>query len=63
MASTFEDVPMTATAEEFFKPGRISVETKLATTTTTAKAIIAKEALERAENSERLRAMRLAQSR
>jgi hypothetical protein len=53
---------MTATTDDFFKPGRISLESKLATTTTTAKAIIAKEAMERAEKSERLRAMRLAQS-
>jgi hypothetical protein len=51
---------MTISAETFFKPERVSAEDKLALTTKTAKNILAREAAERAEKNERLRALRLA---
>lgn len=53
---------MTISADEFFKPERVSMEAKVAATTLTAKAIISAEAAERAAKNERLRALRLAQS-
>ncbi len=53
---------MTISAETFFKPERVSAEDKLALTTLTAKNILAREAAERADKNERLRALRLAQA-
>jgi hypothetical protein len=54
---------MAISAETFFKPERVSAEEKLALTTITAKGILEREAAERAEKNERLRALRLAQAR
>jgi hypothetical protein len=53
---------MSISADAFFKPGRVSTEEKLALTTMTAKAILEKEAVERFEKNERLRALRLSQA-
>jgi hypothetical protein len=53
---------MTISAETFFKPEHASAEDKLALTTLTAKNILEREAVGRAEKNERLRALRLAQS-
>jgi hypothetical protein len=53
---------MTISAETLFKPERVSAEDKLTLTTLTAKNILEREAAERADKNERLRALRLAQS-
>lgn len=59
--ANFREGTMTISAETFFKPERVSAEDKLALTTLTAKNILEREAAERAEKNERLRALRLAQ--
>jgi hypothetical protein len=60
--ANFREGTMTISAETLFKPERVSAEDTLALTTLTAKNILAREAAERAEKNERLRALRLAQS-
>ncbi|WP_132960136.1 hypothetical protein [Rhizobium sp. BK251] len=51
---------MTATQENFFKPGSTAAEAKAAQTTSTAQEIISAEAQARDLKTKRLRALRLA---
>jgi hypothetical protein len=60
--ANLQDGTMTISAETLFKPERVSAEDKLTLTTLTAKNILEREAAERADKNERLRALRLAQS-
>jgi hypothetical protein len=53
---------MTISAETFFKPERVSAEDELTLTTLTANNMLEREAAERADKNDRLRALRLAQS-
>lgn len=53
---------MKASKDNFFKPGRVSTQTKAHTTDTASKEILAAEAAQRAKKTERLRLMRLAQT-
>lgn len=53
---------MTATAEAFFKPERISPEVRLMNTNDTVKSMLAAEAAARAAKTEKLRVLRLAHS-
>lgn len=50
---------MTATKEEFFNPAKLSSRDKAAATDHTARAIIAAEASQREQKTERLRQLRL----
>ena len=52
---------MKATKENFFKPGRVSTQTKAHTTDSASREILAAEAAQRAKKTERLRLARLAQ--
>lgn len=52
---------MTATRDQFFKPGRISAEAKIAQTNVVVRDILNAEISERAKKTERLRALRVAQ--
>jgi hypothetical protein len=52
---------MTATKEDFFKPGKMSAQDKASAIDHVARQIIAKEAAQRALKTERLRALREAQ--
>ncbi|RFZ83587.1 hypothetical protein D0Y60_21505 [Shinella sp. WSJ-2] len=51
---------MTATKQNFFKPTKVSAETKAADTNAAARGIVAQEANAREKKTERLRALRLA---
>lgn len=53
---------MTATADEFFKPGRVSPEVRLANTNDTVKSMLAAETAARLAKTEKLRALRLARA-
>ncbi|TNB49178.1 hypothetical protein FF124_04075 [Martelella lutilitoris] len=50
---------MTATKDEFFKPGRLSASDKASITDRTARAILAEEATQLQSKTERLRRLRL----
>ncbi|WP_180898428.1 hypothetical protein [Martelella soudanensis] len=50
---------MTATKDQFFKPGRVSATDKLATTDKVAREIIAEEATRILTKTERLRRLRI----
>ncbi|PRX08703.1 hypothetical protein [Martelella mediterranea] len=50
---------MTATKDEFFKPGRMSASDKASITDRAARAIIAEEATQLQSKTERLRRLRL----
>jgi len=50
---------MTATKDQFFKPGRVSATDKLATTDKVAREIIAEEAKRLDTKTERLRRLRM----
>jgi hypothetical protein len=52
---------MSASKEEFFKPGRVPAQEKARVTDATARGIIAAETSERDRKTERLRQLRLAQ--
>lgn len=52
---------MAISKENFFKPGKISAESKAAATDATAKGIIAAESVEREKKTERLKQLRLEQ--
>nr|WP_314094709.1 hypothetical protein [uncultured Shinella sp.] len=51
---------MTATKQNFFKPTKVSAETKAADTNAAARGIVEQEANAREKKTERLRALRLA---
>lgn len=53
---------MTATRQQFFKPTKVSAETKAEETNSVAKGIIAQETAARDKKTEKLRALRLAQA-
>lgn len=52
---------MTATKEQFFKPGKVSAQEKASATDQAAREIISAEANRRNEKTERLRQLRQAQ--
>ena len=52
---------MTATKDEFFKPGKLSAQAKAAQTDAVARDILAAEANARQKKTEKLKALRLAQ--
>ena len=52
---------MTATKDEFFKPGKLSAQAKAAQTDAAARDILAAEANARQKKPEKLKALRLAQ--
>ena len=52
---------MTATKEEFFKPGKMSAQDKASAIDHVARQIIAKESAQRVQKTERLRKLREAQ--
>ena len=51
---------MTASEEQFFKPGKASAAKKAENTDSAAKGIVAQEAAAREKKTEKLRALRLA---
>ncbi|CAD7046083.1 hypothetical protein REJC140_04044 [Pseudorhizobium endolithicum] len=52
---------MTATKEEFFKPGKLSAQAKAEQTNAVVRDILAAEATAREKKTEKLKALRLAQ--
>ena len=52
---------MTATKEEFFKPGKLSAQAKAEQTNTVVRDILDAEATAREKKTEKLKALRLAQ--
>lgn len=52
---------MTATKEEFFKPGKLSAQAKAEQTNTVVRDILAAEAAAREKKTEKLKALRMAQ--
>ncbi|WP_242219853.1 hypothetical protein [Shinella zoogloeoides] len=51
---------MTATKQQFFKPTKVSADTKSAQTNSIARGIIEQEAAAREKKTEKLRALRMA---